>query len=64
MVGGSNVSWFKQLKSASITGKNHTLLTLSVTEDEAHGIGGENLAGFYSAMKYFQSLDTPRTRSS
>jgi urea transport system substrate-binding protein len=30
-----------------------------VTEDEALGIGGENLVGFYSAMKYFQSLDNP-----
>ena len=59
VVGGSNVSWFKQLKAAGITGQNHTLLTLSVTEDEAKGIGGENLVGFYSAMKYFQSLDTP-----
>lgn len=62
VVGGSNVAWFKQLKSAGITGKNHTLLTLSVTEDEAHGIGGENLVGFYSAMKYFQSLDTPTNK--
>jgi len=62
VVGGSNVSWFKQLKAANITGKNHTLLTLSVTEDEAHGIGGQNLVGFYSAMKYFQSLDTPRNK--
>ena len=62
VVGGSNVSWFKQLKAANITGKNHTLLTLSVTEDEAHGIGGQNLLGFYSAMKYFESLDTPRNK--
>ena len=62
VVGGSNVSWFKQLKAAGINGKNHTLLTLSVTEDEAHGIGGENLTGFYSAMKYFESLDTPRNK--
>lgn len=62
VVGGSNVSWFKQLKAAGITGKDHTLLTLSVTEDEANGIGGANLVGFYSAMKYFQSLDTPRNK--
>jgi urea transport system substrate-binding protein len=59
VVGGSNVSWFKQLKAAGIEGKNQTLLTLSVTEDEAQGIGGENLLGFYSAMKYFESLATP-----
>jgi len=63
VVGGSNVAWFKQLKAAGITGKKQTLLTLSVTEDEAHGIGGENLLGFYSAMKYFQSLDTAENKS-
>jgi len=59
IVGGSNVSFYKQLKAAGITSKKQTLLTISVTEDEALGIGGENLVGFYSAMKYFQSLDNP-----
>jgi urea transport system substrate-binding protein len=59
VVGGSNVSFYKQLKAAGITGAKNTLLTISVTEDEALGIGGENLVGFYSAMKYFQSLDNP-----
>ena len=59
VVGGSNVSFYKQLKAAGITGAKQTLLTISVTEDEVLGIGGENLAGFYSAMKYFQSLDNP-----
>lgn len=59
VVGGSNVAWFKQLKAAGITGKKQTLLTISVTEDEVLGIGGENLEGFYSVMKYFQSLDNP-----
>ena len=59
VVGGSNVSFYKQLKAAGITSDKQTLLTISVTEDEVLGIGGENLAGFYSAMKYFQSLDNP-----
>lgn len=63
VVGGSNVSWFKQLKAAGINGKSQTLLTLSVTEDEAKGIGGENLLGFYSAMKYFQSINTPKNQA-
>lgn len=57
VVGGSNVAWFKQLKAAGITGDKQTLLTISVTEDEVLGIGGENLVGFYSIMKYFMSLD-------
>jgi urea transport system substrate-binding protein len=59
VVGGSNVSFYKQLKAAGITSEKQTLLTISVTEDEVLGIGGENLVGFYSAMKYFQSLDNP-----
>jgi urea transport system substrate-binding protein len=59
VVGGSNVSFYKQLAAAGINSSKQTLLTISVTEDEVLGIGGENLAGFYSAMKYFQSLDNP-----
>jgi urea transport system substrate-binding protein len=63
VVGGSNVSWFKQLKAAGITADKQTLLTISVTEDEVLGIGGENLVGFYSAMKYFESLDNPNNKA-
>lgn len=59
VVGGSNVAWFKQLNAAGINAKKQTLLTISVTEDEVLGIGGENLEGFYSAMKYFQTLKNP-----
>lgn len=63
VVGGSNVSFYKQLKAAGITSDKWNLLTISVTEDEVLGIGGENLAGFYSAMKYFQSLDNPNNKA-
>jgi urea transport system substrate-binding protein len=63
VVGGSNVSWFKQLKAAGITGDKYTLLTISTTEDEVKGIGGENVAGFYSAMKYFQALKNPNNEA-
>ncbi|MBC7696824.1 MAG: urea ABC transporter substrate-binding protein [Bacteroidia bacterium] len=59
VVGGSNVAWFKQLNAAGLNSTKQTMLTISVTEDEVLGIGGENLTGFYSAMKYFQSIDTP-----
>lgn len=62
VVGGSNVSFYKQLKAAGITSENQTLLTISVTEDELLGIGGENMVGFYAAMKYFQSLDNPNNK--
>jgi urea transport system substrate-binding protein len=63
VVGGSNVAWFKQLNAAGLNSSKQTMLTISVTEDEVLGIGGENLAGFYSAMKYFESLDTPTNKA-
>ena len=63
VVGGSNVSWYKQLKAAGITSDKWTLLTISVTEDELLGIGGENAVGFYAAMKYFQSLDNDNNKN-
>nr|CAA75186.1 amide-urea binding protein [Methylophilus methylotrophus] len=62
VVGGSNVAWFKQLNAAGLNSSKQTMLTISVTEDEVLGIGGENLAGFYSAMKYFQSQDNPENK--
>ena len=62
VVGGSNVSFYKQLKAAGITSDKQFLLTISVTEDELLGIGGENTAGFYACMKYFQSLDNPNNK--
>ncbi|MCP1774018.1 ABC-type branched-subunit amino acid transport system substrate-binding protein [Bradyrhizobium barranii subsp. barranii] len=39
------------------------MLTISVTEDEIDGIGGENIAGAYACMKYFQSLDNPNNKT-
>jgi urea transport system substrate-binding protein len=63
IVGGSNVSFYKQLKAAGVTAKNQTLLTISVTEDELLGIGGENMEGFYAAMKYFQSMTNSNNKA-
>jgi len=62
IVGGSNVSFYKQLKAAGVTADKQNLLTISVTEDEMLGIGGENVVGFYAAMKYFQSLDNDNNK--
>ncbi|WP_280151745.1 urea ABC transporter substrate-binding protein [Piscinibacter sp. XHJ-5] len=62
VVGGSNVAFYKALKAAGITGDKQLLVTLSVTEDEMTGVGGENFAGFFSSMKYFQSLDNENNK--
>lgn len=62
VVGGSNVAFYKQLKAAGIDLSKQTMLTISDTEDEIDGIGGENIAGAYACMKYFQSLDNPNNK--
>ncbi|HEX3993234.1 MAG TPA: urea ABC transporter substrate-binding protein [Acetobacteraceae bacterium] len=62
IVGGSNVAFYKQLKAAGVNLNKQTLLTISVTEDEILGIGGENIAGAFACMKYFQSLDNPNNK--
>lgn len=62
VVGGSNVAFYKALKAAGITGDKQLLVTLSVTEDEMTGVGGENFKGFYSSMKYFQSLENENNK--
>jgi urea transport system substrate-binding protein len=64
VVGGSNVAFYKQLKAAGIdmAKEKPILLTISVTEDEIRGIGGENIEGAYACMKYFQSLDNPNNK--
>lgn len=62
VVGGSNVAFYKQMKAAGVTSDKQLLLTISVTEDELLGIGGENCNGFYACMKYFQSVDNPNNK--
>ncbi len=62
VVGGSNVAFYKALKAAGITGDKQLIVKLAVTEDEMTGVGGENFAGFYSSMKYFQSLDNDNNK--
>ncbi|MHC2001704.1 urea ABC transporter substrate-binding protein [Methylobacterium sp. CM6241] len=63
VVGGSNVAFYKQLKASGIDLSKQTLLTLSVTEDEVEGIGGDNIAGAYSCMKYFQSIENENNKA-
>jgi len=63
IVGGSNVAFYKQLKAAGIDLSKQTLMTISVTEDEIDGIGGENIAGAFACMKYFESLDNANNKA-
>ncbi|TCO70075.1 urea ABC transporter substrate-binding protein [Rhodovulum euryhalinum] len=61
IVGGSNVAFFKQLKAAGIemTEEKPIVLSISTSEDEILGVGGENANGMFFSAKYFQTLDNP-----
>lgn len=60
VVGGSNVAFFKQMTAAGITGKNQTVLSLAVSEEEVSGIGATNTVGTLACMGYFQVLNNPQ----
>lgn len=62
VVGGSNVAFYKQITAAGVDLTKQTVITISATEDEVRGIGGENIEGTYMFAKYFQSLDNPNNK--
>jgi urea transport system substrate-binding protein len=62
IVGDSNVSFYKQLASAGMTKEAQSIVALAVSEEEAIGIGAENLVGVNSCMGYFQSVDNPQSK--
>lgn len=57
--GDSNVAFFKQLKDAGITAEQMPVLSVSVAEVEAKGIGPENIAGHLVSWNYYQTTKTP-----
>ena len=63
VVGGSNVAFYKQITAAGVDLTKQTVITISATEDEVRGIGGENIVGTYMFAKYFQSLDNPNNKA-
>lgn len=62
IVGDLNVSFYKQLNSAGLMDVAQSIVALAVGEEEARGIGPENLVGVNSCMGYFQSVDSPESK--
>jgi len=60
--GDSNVAFFKQLKEAGITAAQMPVLSVSVAEEEARGIGPANIAGELCAWNYFETTNTPQNK--
>ncbi len=60
--GDSNVSFFKQMAAAGITGDKLPVMSFSIAEQEAHAMGPSLVEGSYAAWNYFQSLQNPINR--
>lgn len=57
--GDSNVAFFKQFKDAGFTADSLPVLSVSIAEEEARGIGADYLAGHLVSWNYYQTTKTP-----
>ncbi|HEX2313619.1 MAG TPA: urea ABC transporter substrate-binding protein [Thermomonospora sp.] len=57
--GDSNVSFFKQLRSAGVTADRMPVMSVSIAEEEVKGIGVANIAGHPVAWNYYQTTEGP-----
>jgi urea transport system substrate-binding protein len=56
--GDSNVAFFKQLKDAGLSADKLPVLSVSVAEEEARGIGPDYLAGHLVSWNDYQTTNT------
>jgi ABC-type branched-subunit amino acid transport system substrate-binding protein len=62
--GDANIGFYKELAAAGVSADDIPVVAFSVGEEELSGLDTSNLVGHLAAWNYFQSADTPRTRSS
>ena len=62
--GDSNVGFYNELTKQGITADKIPVVATSVGEDELRSILPDRVRGHFAAWNYFQSIDTPRNRSS
>jgi urea transport system substrate-binding protein len=61
--GSTNVPFFKELRAAGITPERIPTISFSIGEQELRLMNVAEMAGDYAAWNYFQSLDTPESRT-
>lgn len=62
IVGGTNVAFFKELRSRGITPVNMPVMAFGISEVELSAMDASQLAGNYSCWSYFQSVATDTNR--
>ncbi len=60
--GDSNVAFFKQFKSEGMGCDTTQVMSVSIAEQEAKGVGIDNVKGCLTAWNYYQSTDTPENK--
>ncbi|MDG2334355.1 MAG: urea ABC transporter substrate-binding protein [Myxococcota bacterium] len=62
--GDSNVEFFRQMKEAGIDEEHgYSIMSFSISEEEVLAIGADYLKGTYAAWSFFETLDTPESRT-
>jgi urea transport system substrate-binding protein len=62
MVGDSIPAFYKQFRAGGFTADSLPIAATVTTEQEVQAMGGENAAGHYMSVTYFQSLDNPANK--
>ncbi len=60
--GGTNFTFFAELRSKNILPAAVPTISLSITENEVMGLNPPALAGDYLVASYFQAIDRPQSR--
>lgn len=60
--GDSNVAFFKQFKSEGMSCDTTQVMSVSIAEQEAKGVGIDNVEGCLTAWNYYQTTDTPENK--
>ena len=60
--GDSNVAFFKQFKSEGESCDKTQVMSVSIAEQEAKGVGIDNVKGCLTAWNYYQSTDVPENK--
>ncbi|MCX4098874.1 urea ABC transporter substrate-binding protein [Nocardia sp. alder85J] len=61
--GDSNVAFFREYGNAGLKAADMPVVSVSIAEEEAAGIGPQYLAGQLTAWNYYETLDTPQNKA-
>ncbi|NGN66573.1 urea ABC transporter substrate-binding protein [Streptomyces sp. A7024] len=61
--GDSNVSFFKEYKSAELNPKELPVVSVSIAEEEVKGIGAQYLKGQLTSWNYYQTTPSAKNKS-